>query len=129
MAGELADLVLVGTKRATASLARDYADGHEPLPKVGDYVVVVDGEGTPCCIWRTVQIVVKPLAAVDEGFAWDEGEGNRTRQWWLDAHREYFRRQAAREGFTMHDGIETVFERFEIVWRPSAADRTEGAER
>src|SRR5688572_21718107 len=37
MASELADLVLVGTKRATASLARDYADGHEPLPKVGDY--------------------------------------------------------------------------------------------
>lgn len=129
MATELADLVIVGTKRATASLARDYADGREPLPKVGDYVVVVDGEGAPCCIWRTVEIVVKPLDAVDEGFAWDEGEGNRTREWWLDAHREYFGRQAACEGFTMHDNIETVLERFEIVWPLSAADRTDGAER
>jgi hypothetical protein len=55
--------------------------------------------------------------------------GPRTCEWWLDAHREYFRRQAAREGFTMHDCIETVFERFEIMWPPSAADRTEGAER
>ena len=73
MATELAELVVVGTKRATASLARDYAYGREPLPKVGDYVVVVNGEGAPCCIWRTVEIVVKPLAAVDESFAWDEG--------------------------------------------------------
>jgi uncharacterized protein YhfF len=81
MASELADPLVVGIKRATASLTRDYADGREPLPKVGDYVVVVDGEGTPCCIWRTVEIVVKPLAAVDEGFAWDEGEGNRTCEW------------------------------------------------
>src|SRR5262249_20676091 len=78
MATELANLVVVGTKRATASLRRDYADGRDPLPKIGDYVVVVDGEGAPCCIWRTVEIVVKPLDAVDEGFAWDEGEGDRT---------------------------------------------------
>jgi hypothetical protein len=41
----------------------------------------------------------------------------------LDAHRRYFGRQAAREGFVMHDGIETVFERFEIVWPPELADR------
>jgi uncharacterized protein YhfF len=129
MATELADLVIVGTKRATASLARDYADGREPLPKVGDHVVVVDGDGAPCCIWRTVEIVVQPLIAVDEGFAWDEGEGDRTRAWWLDAHREYFKRQAAREGFTMHDRIETVFVRFEIVWPLLIADRSDGTKR
>ena len=43
MATELAALVVAGTKRATASLKRDYADGRLPLPKVGDFVVVVDG--------------------------------------------------------------------------------------
>jgi hypothetical protein len=26
------------------------------------------------------------------------GEGDRTRDWWLDAHRRYFARQASREG-------------------------------
>ena len=128
MAAELADVVLTGTKRATASLARNYADCRD-MPKVGDYVVVVDGEGMPCCIWRTVEILVKPLDAVDEGFAWDEGEGDRTREWWLDAHREYFGRQAAREGFAMHDTIDTVFERFEVLWPLTAANRAEGAER
>ena len=46
----------------------------------------------------------------------NEGEGDRTRDWWLDAHRRYFSRQADREGFEFDDDIATVFERFEIVW-------------
>jgi uncharacterized protein YhfF len=60
-------------------------------------------------------VEVKPLSKVDDLFAWDEGEGDRTRAWWLDAHRRYFQRQADREGFSMHDEVETVFERFELV--------------
>ena len=38
IATELADLVIAGIKRATASLARDYGDGREPMPKPGDFV-------------------------------------------------------------------------------------------
>ena len=72
--------------------------------------------------WRTTEITVKPLADVDDAFAWDEGEGDRTRAWWLSAHRSYFSAQAQREGFEMYDTIETVFERFEIVWPPGVAD-------
>jgi len=123
MATELAALVMHGTKRATASLVRDFSSPQNPLPRVGDFVVVVDGNGRPQCIYRTTEIAFKPLNAVDEHFAWDEGEGERTRDWWLAAHRRYFGRQAARGGFVMHDEIETVFERFEVVWPPSAADR------
>jgi uncharacterized protein YhfF len=126
MADELLELALIGIKRATASLARDYAgggsDGKEPLPKVGDLVVVVDGRGKPRCVWRTTDIELKPLNEVDDAFAFDEGEGERTRDWWLKAHRDDFTRQAAREGFDMHDGIETVFERFTVVWPRLYAD-------
>ena len=124
MADELAALVISGRKRATASLLRDYATGDEPVPQAGDFVVVVDGGGRPRCIWRTTGVIVKPFIDVDDAFAWDEGEGGRTRDWWLSAHREYFAAQARREGFKMCDTIETVFERFEIVWPPGVADLT-----
>ena len=119
---ELVELVLCGTKRATASLARDYGTGDEPMPQVGDFIIVIDSNGTPRCIWRTTEIVVKPLIDVDDAFAWDEGEGGRTRDSWLFDHREYFADQAGQEGFEMSDEIETVFERFEIVWPPDVAD-------
>jgi uncharacterized protein YhfF len=122
VATELADLVVAGIKRATASLAHDYGEGHEPTPKPGDFVMMLDGEGRPRFIWRTTDVTTKPLSQVDEAFAWDEGEGNRTRDWWLDAHRRYFARQAGREGFEFDDDILTVFERFEVVWPLDVAD-------
>ncbi len=124
MADELIALVISGKKRATASLLREYATEVEPVPQVGDFVVVVDGGKHPRCIWRTTEVIVKPLTDVDDAFAWDEGEGDRTRDWWLLAHRGYFAAQARREGFKMCDTIETVFERFEIVWPPGVADLT-----
>jgi uncharacterized protein YhfF len=81
-ATELADLVIAGTKSATASLARDYAERREPTPRTGDFVIMLDGEGRPRFIWRTTEVTVKPLSQVDEAFAWNEGEGDRTRVWW-----------------------------------------------
>lgn len=124
MADELADLVVNGPKRATAGLLRDFGPGGEPMPVVGGHVVVVDGAGRPRCIWRTTEVTVKPLVEVDAAFAWDEGEGDRTRDDWLDGHRRYFSRQAARDGFAFHDRIETVFERFAVVWPPGIDDRS-----
>ena len=84
------------------------------------------GVGRPRFICRTTEVTIKPLSEVDEAFAWDEGEGNRTRDWWLDAHRRYFARQATREGFEMDDEILAVFERFEVVWPLDVADRING---
>ena len=48
-------------------------------------------------------------------FAWDEGEGDRTRAHWLDAHTRCFTRALAAMGQEMHPDIEVVFERFEVV--------------
>jgi len=122
MATELADSVIAGIKRATASLARDYGDGREPTPRPGDFVIMLDGKGRPRFIWRTTDVTIKPLSQVDEAFAWDEGEGDRTREWWLDAHRRYFGRQGMREGFELDGEMLTVFERFEVVWPLDVVD-------
>ena len=122
MASELADLVVAGVKRATAGLVRQFGPGGEAAPVVGGYVVLVDGAGQPRAIWRTTEIRIGPLNSVDEQFARDEGEGERTREWWLAAHRRFFARHAETQGFQMHDAIETVFERFEVVWPADIAD-------
>jgi uncharacterized protein YhfF len=92
------------------------------MPQPGDFVIMPDGEGRPRFIWRTTEVTIKPLSQVDEAFAWDEGEGDRTREWWLDAHRRYFARQAMRERLDIDDEILTVFERFEVVWQLDVAD-------
>ena len=65
---------------------------------------------------------MKPLIEVDDAFASDEGEGDRSRDYRSRAHRDFFGRQAAREGYDFNDRIGTVFERFMIVWPPELAD-------
>ena len=116
LADQLLALVLHGPKRATAGLVSDYVRDGEELPVVGIHSVVLDGHGAPACVLRTTDVEVKPLNQVDEQFAWDEGEGDRSLSWWLDAHRRYFTRTAAGRGETFDDAEDCVFERFDLVW-------------
>jgi uncharacterized protein YhfF len=117
MADELLALVLAGTKTATAGLARDFTARGEAVPAPGEHWVVLDGRGAPRCVLRTVEVRVGPLSSVDDAFAWDEGEGDRTRASWLSGHRRFFLRQGEREGIPFdeeHDLV--VFERFDLVF-------------
>lgn len=122
MLDELGALVVSGRKRATAGLLRDFSETGAPVPAAGDFVIVVRGDGGPLCIYQSTDVRVGPLSSVDAQFAWDEGEGDRNRDWWLAAHRDFFQRQAAAEGFAFHGDIETVFERFRVVWPADLAD-------
>lgn len=129
MANELAELIMGGRKRATAGLRQASIDDRQALAKPGDHFVVVDGQGTPRCICRTSEVRVGPLISVDDEFAFDEGEGDRSRDYWLTAHRAYFSRAAAEGSFVMNDRIEVVFERFVVVWPPEVADAVQSGAR
>lgn len=116
MADELAGLVLHGPKRATAGLYVDYAAGGEKVPAPGNHWAVLDGRREPVCVIRTTQVEIKPLDQVDGAFAWDEGEGDRSLAFWLEAHQRFFRRSCERSGEQFTDDIMTVCERFDLVW-------------
>jgi len=122
MGDELLALVLKGPKRATACLMRDVEQGGETMATVGGHVVVLDGADQPRAIWRTKTVEVKPLDRVDSAFAWDEGEGDRTRADWLAMHVRYFTARAAAEGFAFDPSMPAVFERFTVVWPSESAD-------
>jgi uncharacterized protein YhfF len=116
MATELVALVVNGTKAATASLQRDFTDAGAPVPCPGDFSMVLDRQGTPQCVLRTTEVAVKPLLRSMLASLGTRLKGIAlAREWWLDAHRRYFGRQALRWGFAIDDTPETVFERFEVV--------------
>lgn len=116
LATELALLVRDGPKRATAGRLADHTDD-EPVPQPGEISVILDGEGVPVCVIRTTTVEIRRFGDVDEQFAWDEGEGERTLEWWRRAHEWFFDQQ----GTPIDDDTEMVLERFELVW-PRAAD-------
>jgi uncharacterized protein YhfF len=111
---ELGLLVRDGPKRATTAREDDFARDGEPIPARGDHSVILDGEGHPICIIRTTSVEIRPFGAVDAQFAWDEGEGDRTLEWWRAAHIRYF----ASVGTPVDDSTLVCLERFAKVWPP-----------
>ena len=88
LADELAELVLAGKKRATC-----WAAGEGPKTEVGKQWVVLSGFGRPVAVIETVELTQRRFDEVDEAFAFDEGEDNRTLASWRRAHQSYFGRQ------------------------------------
>ncbi len=117
LADELIALVLEGRKRATAGSVAEYEAEGEKLPEAGDRWIVCDGRFRPRAVIRTREVRVGPLSSVDDAFAWDEGEGDRTRASWLRDHTAYFTRAHARLGIPFHPDIPVVFERFEVLYQ------------
>lgn len=111
MASELGLLVRDGPKRATASLRSDY-DGGEPMPRIGDLGIILDGHGQPLCVIRTTGVEVRRFGDVDAEFAWTEGEDDRSLESWRAAHVRFF----AAEGRPFGEDTEVVLERFELLW-------------
>jgi uncharacterized protein YhfF len=112
LATELALLVRDGPKRATAGLVAEFEPEDDPVPSVGDLSIVLDGHGGPVCVIRTTQVEIRRFGDVDEAFAWDEGEGDRTLAWWRRAHIRFFERF----GTSVDENTPMVLERFELLW-------------
>ena len=55
-------------------------------------MVALDGKRRPRVILRTVELVQRRFDDVDEQFAYDEGEGDRSLAYWREAHKRYFTR-------------------------------------
>ena len=114
---ELIQLVLIGKKTATCgSLWEREAEG-EPIPKIGDVWVELDGNGNPVCITETIEVTIQKYNEVDAQFAHDEGEGDQSLNYWREAHKNYFSRVLAKIGQEFSEDMPLVCERFRVVYR------------
>lgn len=116
MATELGDLVRRGVKTATCSLLWEHELGGEPLPQVGDFSIIIDWEGHPLCIIETVEVAIRSFDAVDEQFAYDEGEGDRSLAYWREEHWRYFSRVCTSMGRKPEMSMPLVCERFRLIF-------------
>ncbi len=117
MADELGKLVLDGVKTGTASLAWEYNHDGEPLPRAGEHSIVLGGDGEPLCIIETTRVYIEPYNLVDEEQAYAEGEGDRSLEYWRDAHWNYFSRRCEGIGREPSECMPVVCERFQVVYK------------
>lgn len=116
MAKDLTELVIAGKKSATASLAKMNELEPAKAPVDRGFSVVTDFEGNPMCIIQTTEIRHLPFNEVDTNFAFDEGEGDQSLDYWRSVHWDYFAREAAESGFEFDEHSIICCERFQLLF-------------
>lgn len=116
-ANELAELVLEGTKKATASAAILYEIDNDPLPKVGELSIITDWNGQAKCIIEVTNVEVVKFKNVTEEFARTEGEGDKSLDYWRRVHKDYFSQELDELGKEFSEDMSVVCERFEVVYK------------
>lgn len=116
MARRLAELVMSGTKTATASLLETNKRQLESAPIDSGYSVVTNFEGEPICVIQTTEIRHTPFKNVDAAFAYDEGEDDRTLESWRQGHWNYFTKEAVQFGFSFDEDSIVCCERFRLLF-------------
>jgi len=116
LADELAELVLCGRKRATASLGIEFTSLNEALPKSGDVSIILQGDRKPVAIIERTDVKTVAFESVDDAFAATEGEGDGSLAYWRAAHTEYFTRVCARLGGSFDGKTQVICQTFKLVW-------------
>ena len=93
---ELADLLLGlirdGEKTGTFATEWEFEADPSSRPREGDHVVVVDGSGTPGCLYRIDTIQALPFNEITEEHVAGEGPSMRELEPWKKMHWAYWTR-------------------------------------
>ena len=91
-ADKMVDLVMRGIKTAITSSFLGYNE-NDPMPKVGDYSIVLDSSKKPVCVIQDKVVEVMPYNHISRAYAYLEGEGARSYNYWRKTHDEYFKQE------------------------------------
>ena len=115
----LAELTRAGVKTATAGAGPLYELEGEPLPRAGEYSVILNSRDEAVCVTHTTRVYTVPFDQVSEEQAYREGEGDRSLDYWRRVHEDFFRRELAEAGQTFSPEMPVVCEEFEVVYQPN----------
>jgi len=115
-ATKVGQLVQLGIKTSTSSLMWGLEHVGEQLPQVGDLGVVADGEDNPLCVIEVTEVEIKPFNTIDEQFAYEYGEGERTLAYWRSDNWEYLTRQCEQIGCVPSEAMLLGCQRFRLLY-------------
>ena len=111
-----AKLIREKIKKATCSMKYWYVEGGEDMPKVGHLEVVTDWYGNPSSIIETTAVSECNFSEVSKGFAYLEGEGDKSLEWWQKAHWEFFSKECKEVGIKPSKNMALILEEFKVVY-------------
>jgi uncharacterized protein YhfF len=115
-ANNCAMLVINGEKRATASLLWAYEAEKEPLPEIGQLSVITNWKKIPQCIIETTSVKICPWNEVGPEFAFEEGEGDKSLNYWQTEHWKALSQECKQLGREPNEKMPLVLENFKVIY-------------
>ncbi len=113
---ELLELTLKGIKTATCSWYESHLVENVPIPQKGERSYIMDSKDNPRCIIELTSVEVMPFLDVSEEFAYLEGEGDRSYEYWRAAHEKFFSEYGKTIGLEWDSKTaKVVCEKFRVV--------------
>lgn len=111
---DILEQLLRGEKTAISHCIPHYIVTRAPMPKAGDYTMVTDFYGNPCCILRTEGVVIEPVNEISADISRRECQGSP--EIWLSRKQEEFKALAKGSGFHYSDGLPVLMELVTVVF-------------
>jgi uncharacterized protein YhfF len=116
MADELGALVAGGTNTTTCSAFWEWEAKGSRLPEIDQESIILDGSDNPVCIIETTEVEVQPYSRVDARFAYEEGEGDRSLEYWREARWRFFSLTLLNIGKKFTPDMPLICERFRGIY-------------
>ena len=113
---EGARLILEGIKTTTSDLLWSYELGSLGPPQVGSLSILTDGADKPVCIVESIRLETKAFKTVDEQFAYDYGEWDRTLASWREHIWWYYSKYCQEMGWEASEDMPLVCEWLRVVY-------------
>mgnify|MGYP002627329507 CR=1 FL=1 len=107
--------LLRGDKTAVGHCVTAYVTLRQRMPRIGDYTMVADFYGNPCCILKTVDVTIVPLTGTPEDLRRQEYP-ELDADAWLDRKQQEFRDLARQHGFRYHPELPILMETVQRVY-------------
>lgn len=92
-ADECAELVVKKIKQASSPSVWWFEKNNEELPKIGDLAIVTNWNGEPKAIIKTVKVEIVQFKNITNEYAYIEGEGDRSLEYWRKVHLDYYKNE------------------------------------
>lgn len=111
----LAELVVKGIKTATTTAALVHELEEEPIPQVGEYAIILNGDDEPTAIIQYTQIDLIRMNEVTPAYAAAEGEGDLSYDYWYQEHVNFFTWELGLYEMNFEPDILLVCQSFHVV--------------
>lgn len=108
-------LYLEGKKTAGSSLVKDFRTAGDPLPKAGNYWIILDSRERPRVLVQTMRVEINLFGKIPRAVVRAEGEGDLSTAHWKKVHRKAYLPRLAEWGIGNLDEADVITEHFRIL--------------